>query len=172
MDKTYRIKLKDGEKEAELEMNYQPEHELIIMDGVFKFFGIDVQYEEIAAEQLKIHQMYKEYYADDRNFRNAEGSAEFCECNETENFKETQNQILIAKDNPGIKRKNGTLLYRCNYKCPNCRNSGNHYIQESERAIHCHSCKYEMEVQKANVDFSHDENYNYFLAGLNIKKEN
>lgn len=174
------IHLKDGNKEADLSISYKEENELIIVDGIFKFFGINIDYEAVSKQQIAIYKMYADYYADESNYRAANGSAELAETGEMtfadverhlrSNSFHSEPQEDLPNENPGLKIKGGIPKYRCNYKCPKCGNSGNHYISKTAKIVTCHKCRERLTVHPVNADFMHDVNFNYFVAGLKWEK--
>lgn len=63
MKKEIYIRFKDGEKESELRIdNLDAEHQLALVDGVFKFFDIDVDFKEMAYISLNSRNAYKEFF--------------------------------------------------------------------------------------------------------------
>ncbi|AEZ50467.1 hypothetical protein F400_gp020 [Bacillus phage BCD7] len=70
----------------------------------------------------------------------------------------------------GIKHKGDKLVYRCGYNCPNCGNSGRHYIPEGHENVSCHNCQTPLEVEPATLkgngttDEYRDANGNFTIA--------
>ncbi|WP_053435670.1 hypothetical protein [Sporosarcina globispora] len=63
MSKEVYIRLRDGEKESEMKMDsVNTEHQLALMDGVFKFFNLDVDFKELADIYHRSGKAYKEFY--------------------------------------------------------------------------------------------------------------
>ncbi|UOE58033.1 hypothetical protein [Cytobacillus oceanisediminis] len=63
MSKEVYIRLRDGDKESEMKVDsINPEHQLALMDGVFKFFNLDVDFKELADIYHRSGKAYKEFY--------------------------------------------------------------------------------------------------------------
>jgi DNA-directed RNA polymerase subunit RPC12/RpoP len=63
MSKEIYIKLKDGEKESEMKMvDVEPQHQLALMDGVFRFFDLDIDFKEMADVYHRSGKAYKEFF--------------------------------------------------------------------------------------------------------------
>lgn len=163
--KTCRLYLKDGEKETEF--NFQEgQNDLIIIDGLFKFFGIEFDIVDSAKKKLEIERMYRAFYGNKKESAHPEGSFEIAETNEFQEVElpNTPESKPLAI-NPGINIKSGVPHYRCTYKCTDCGNTGNRYIKKTDKYTNCHKCHKRLAVKPINEDLSHDEKFNYFTAG-------
>lgn len=62
----------------------------------------------------------------------------------------------------------GTKLYKTRYRCPKCKNAGNHYIPEGTTQVDCHECQTTMQVKKATPGtqgIQPDKFLNWYVAG-------
>lgn len=192
--KEVRIRFKDGEKESELTFNgINEHHKLSLIDGFFKFFDLNVDFQEMAETYLKVGHSYKDFYKEvDPSKDEMLGSVTSKKAEDvtlkdidTEKMQIENNwKIEESSSDPdfrktGIKiRENGTKYYRCRYICSKCRNKGNHYIKKTDGFITCHECGNRMRVISATEKgFPDTDDYgNFFIAGaykrMNSKGEN
>lgn len=57
------IRLRDGEKESELKMNHiEDEHKLSVIDGLFKFFDVEVDFKDLADIYHRSGKAYQDFY--------------------------------------------------------------------------------------------------------------
>lgn len=173
------IKFKDGDKESELVLHHIDEqHKLSLIDGFFKFFDINVEFQEMAETYLKVGKSYKDFYD------NVDTTV-FVETNEiieTEPLSaeswgwpsEETKETIIKEDHheTGIKIKSGVSHYRCHYVCPKCRKSSNRYIKENETKITCMDCRKHMSVRRATNSHALEQDSfgNFFVAGNFVRQ--
>jgi DNA-directed RNA polymerase subunit RPC12/RpoP len=180
------VRFKEGEKEAEINIvDFKMENQLALLDGMFKFFDIDVAFKELAQISLHTRQAYHDFF-EETNQNNWTETNEEPTVDEPEtnaevsvitNF-ELAKQAEIA-DNwtvsstqeeshwyTGIKVKGGIEHYRLHYKCPSCGKSGNQYVKKTDRRVDCYDCRTKMNVRPAtDEELGRDTFGNYFVAG-------
>lgn len=179
------IRFKDGNKEVELNLvDFQPENQLAVLDGVFKFFEIDIAFKEIAEISLHTRKAYLDFY-------NGTTTTEWTETNEEpiieapiveetitpkpESIKQAEVpanwtvEATVKEEEywfTGIKKKAGINHYRLHYKCPSCLGVGNIYIKKEDRSCYCRDCRTQMMVRPASTEELGKDSYgNFFIAG-------
>lgn len=192
--------MKDGEKETELRIpSFDEKNQLAIIQGVFNFFDVPVDFKEMAEVDIKTRQAYASFYNS--------GPTEFTEIGEdigitkpttefstktegTEEYKVQEIQPekeMIQEEKKeeekekqeddyfitGIKTIGGKERYRCRYTCPKCDHRANHYILPNEKTLYCYECKKKMIVKTATPEPfpTQDAFGNFFIAGNNKQTE-
>lgn len=178
------ITMSDGDKKTEFKTNnFNPEHQLAVIDGLFKFFDIKVNFVEMVHVYNKTGKAYQEFYGEMKK-------TELTEVNEpkqvvvkNETFAKQYEASLTDKANSddaierpifsNTKIKGGITTYKCHYICPRCKTRTNTYIKPSERHINCRECYTLMPVQTAteNGNLEQDRFGNFFIAG-EFKRQN
>jgi ribosomal protein S27E len=181
------IRFKDGEKEAELNLvEVSPEHQLALIDGVFKFLNIDVSFKEMAEVSLQTRKAYLDFF-------NKTNVTDFTETNEVieeiEEIEETKEEPTIsielkenAKDEKnwdiqsleeikphwytGIMVKKGVEHFKAYYKCPSCSKKATVYVKKTDRNCRCYDCGTMMMLRPAtDEELGRDSFGNFFHAG-------
>lgn len=155
------IHFRKGEQEAKMKLSQvNAENQLALIDGVFKFFDIHVDFKEMAA----IYQRSGKAYADFFNQLDSEESSDKKVETTEEELATQENQNYMTT---GIKIINGEKHYKCRYKCPKCGKIANRYIKENERAVECYDCYAKMFVRQACSEgkLIPDSYGNFFIAG-------
>jgi DNA-directed RNA polymerase subunit RPC12/RpoP len=173
------IRFKEGEREAEMSFSdTQPEYQLALIDGIFKFFDINVNFKEMAEVDIRTRQAYQEFFL-------RSNTTNFTETNEevpkkaVADIEQTIEEVAAAyqevvplqDETPdfyvtGIKERSGKKFYRCRYKCPKCHKSANSYVSETDRYAECHDCYHRMHIKPATDEpLGRDIHGNFFVAG-------
>ena len=161
-EKELYMMMQSGEQKTEFRSSdFNPEHQLAVLDGLFKFFDIDVNFRDMIATYNKTGKAYREFYGELE-------TPTLTEVNEPV-------EVKIEVEEPAIERpvftntklKADVLTYKCHYICPTCKKRANKYIGKYERTINCHDCFKLMPVQTAteNGDLEQDVFGNFFIAG-------
>lgn len=182
------LMMKDGEKETELRIpSFDSHNQLAIIQGVFNFFEVPVDFKEMAEVDIKTRQAYASFYngrptefteiGEDVKLAKpttefsikTEGTEEELIQEEKEKIEEEENDHLVT----GIKYIGGKKRYRCRYTCPKCDHRSNHYVSENEKTLYCYECKKQMNIQTATPEpFPTQDTYgNFFIAGNNNQTE-
>jgi hypothetical protein len=182
------IRFVEEGKEAELRLsNIDNQHKLAIIQGLFQFFNIEVDLEEMAKLYNRTAKAYRDFF----------NQLETCEPDEKESKKELQynfnpseyetlsnnndniNESKNQEEIPdyyvtGIKYRNNEPHYKCRYICP-CGNEGNHYVPINTVFVNCHTCGKQLKISPAtqfgwvqkdkNPEIYRDEFGNFFVAG-------
>lgn len=180
------VRFKEGEKEAELNIvDFNADNQLALLDGMFKFFDIDVAFKELAQISIHTRQAYQDFFEKTNEINwtetNEEPAAEpetNVDINTIITNPELVKQAEITENwtpatekeethwYTGIKVKGGVEHYRLHYKCPSCGKSGNQYIEKTERRVGCYDCRTKMNVRPAtSEELGRDEFGNFFVAG-------
>lgn len=81
----------------------------------------------------------------------------------------TDNSAIPSHFKTGYKVKDdGTKLFKTRYRCPKCKNAGNHYVPEGTTSVDCHGCQTTMQVKKATPGtqgIQPDKFMNWYVAG-------
>lgn len=178
------LRMRNGEKESELTIPaFNGDNQLAIIQGVFSFFDVDVNFKEMAEIDIRTRQAYASFYK--------QGETEFTEIGEDVKLSEPQvkftqkvNGVEVQEQHEekrevldhhtlGYKIKNGEKMYRCRYTCQSCGHRTNIYIKESERWISCYSCNKNLKVLPATTQPfpARDSFGNFFIAGANVQEE-
>ncbi|PTY92971.1 hypothetical protein B5V90_02510 [Heyndrickxia sporothermodurans] len=79
------------------------------------------------------------------------------------------NSAIPSHFKTGYKVKDdGTKLFKTRYRCPKCKNAGNHYVPEGTTSVDCHGCQTTMQVKKATPGtqgIQPDKFMNWYVAG-------
>lgn len=165
------ITLFDGEKKAEFTTNnFNPKYQIAVMDGLFKFFDIDVNFEEMIRIYHKTGKSYQEFYGDKKEVALTEVNEKIKVAKPTEFTEQYKNALTKEEEKPvftNTKVRNGVTIYKCHYICPRCGNRGNKYVGEFEKTMNCHDCLQLMAVSTAVEDkpLEQDRFGNFFIAG-------
>jgi DNA-directed RNA polymerase subunit RPC12/RpoP len=180
------VRFKEGEKEAEISIvDFKMENQLALLDGMFKFFDIDVAFKELAQISLHTRQAYHDFFEETNQINwtetneepttaEPESNAEISTTTDPELAKQaeiTDNWTVTAEKEEthwytGIKVRGGIEHYRLHYKCPSCGKSGNQYVKKTDRRVDCYDCRTKMNVRPAtNEELGRDEFGNFFVAG-------
>lgn len=172
-NKELSITMSDGDKKTEFKTNnFNPEHQLAVIDGLFKFFDIHVDFKEMIDVYNKTGKAYQEFYGKKKD-------VELTEVNEPkeqkvinpilkEQYEAALNEISVEQLTFSNTRQiNGVTTYQCHYICPSCRHRANRYIKKFDRTVLCHKCYKTMQVESAthNGNLEQDIFGNYFIAG-------
>jgi gas vesicle protein len=179
-----KITIDDGSgKKAEIEISEADNlSKMLIIDNVFKLFGIDTDILSMVEDYNKIGKMYSSFF---NQVESIEADAlEKIDKNKNEikdkltqayedNKEEIETTYLERNDAPefvrsGIKEdKDGTKRYRLHYKCIACWNRGSHFIFSDSKKTWCHKCQHELTVYPAHPSgFPYVDNFNnFFRAG-------
>lgn len=177
MTKEVYIRFKDGEKESELKLeSINSEHQLALMDGVFKFFNLDVDFKELATIYHRSGKAYQEFF--EKMDANTDYKEELTEPKvNTEQYATALKETVIETEkakvvehktingyHPSYDLKNtdyfttgikydslGKPLYKCRYKCPQCNDESNHYVKTATQHVRCWKCQRMLKVQPATV---------------------
>jgi hypothetical protein len=181
MTKQIFIRLKDGEKESELKMDaFASEHQLAVIDGLFKFFDVHVDFKELADVYMRSGEAYKSFfekmdsdvpYNNEQSKEKRVGTAKITKVDaeqyenalkETETATETNSAIFGYHSSydplnndyyvTGIKYDStGKPQYKCRYKCPACHNESNHYIRPGIPQVKCWECNRLLKVKPSTI---------------------
>lgn len=160
------IMMSDGDKKTEFKTNnFKPEHQLAVIDGLFKFFDIEVDFKEMIETYEKSGKAYQEFYSGKKD-------TELVEINEPR-FKETvfkkqyETALSVVNNDTNTRTQGDVITYKCHYICPTCKKRANKYIKKYDRTVNCYDCFKEMSVKTAteNGNLEQDEYGNYFIAG-------
>jgi hypothetical protein len=176
------LRMKNGEKETELKIpSFNEENQLAIIQGLFSFFDVNVDFKEMAEIDIRTRKAYASFYK--------EGHTEFMETGEDI---KTQPRIGIAKKvdtievgiqeetkvpeedhfTTGYKIKNGIKTYRCRYVCTKCAHRANSYITEDTKRVKCYMCSQPMKVTPAtDKPFPERDSFGNFFSAGNHKQE-
>ncbi|MBU8576458.1 hypothetical protein ACQKEX_14510 [Bacillus pumilus] len=173
------LKLKNGDKELEINIP-GPVNQLQIIDGMFRFFDINIDYKEITDFYSAVGKAYSDFYVENSPTL-LENSAEVSAKEETNYYGDTKKEDFQINMydfmSTGIKdAKSDRPRYRTRYIC-NCGEQGNHYIYEKSSTVSCHKCKERLTVICAtafghpsenmnNIELCRDRHGNFYLAGL------
>ncbi|OPH61906.1 hypothetical protein BC351_01300 [Paenibacillus ferrarius] len=179
-----KISIDDGKgKKAEIEISEADNlSKLVIIDKVFRLFGIDSDVFEMVDTYSKIGDAYSSFFNDVQPIEHEVIHKTDIDKNEireqliqglTEDKIELENTYKTVDDQPdfvrtGIKiRDDGTKLYRLHYKCHACWNKGNHWVYEGSIRTWCHRCQHELPVSPANPigHLTQDTFGNFYVAG-------
>jgi DNA-directed RNA polymerase subunit RPC12/RpoP len=173
------IRFKEGEREAEMSFSdTQPEYQLALIDGIFKFFDINVDFKQMAEVDIRTRQAYQDFFL-------RTNTTSFTETNEVPpkkavtEIEQTIEEVAagyqegtpIKDETPdyyvtGIKEKNGKQFYRCRFVCPKCKKKANNYILPTDRYTECHECYHRMTVKSAaDRPLERDVYGNFYIAG-------
>ena len=196
MTKEIYIRFRDGEKEAELQMNsIDKEHQLSVVDGLLKFFDINVDFKGLSDIYHRSAKAYKDFYEEiDTNSDYKDEKLEeekepinvedYVENLKSHNEEIAENKHALTSYNSepeyfttGIKHDTiNQPLYKCRYKCK-CGHEGNHYIKIGSKTVYCwqRNCGRTMKVRPAttfgevqkdkNPELFRDSKGNFFVAG-------
>lgn len=183
-----KITIDDGKgKKAEIEINEADTlNKLVVIDNVFKLFGIDTDILSMVEDYNKIGKMYSSFFnqvepieidALEKIDKNKNEIKEQLHNSFEDAYKNNKEEIettyLERNDAPefvrtGIKEdKDGTKRYRLHYKCIACWNKGNHFIFVDSKKSWCHKCNHELIIYPAHPEgFPNIDTFqNYFRAG-------
>jgi hypothetical protein len=178
MTKEVYIRLKDGEKEAELKIEViEPEHQLSMIDGMLRFFDVQVDFKELSDIYRRSGKAYQEFYEkidSDKNYEDEKPEEKPAEKIDSEKYAE---ELKIQNDHYVTGMKYDLLnnpLYRCRYKCT-CGAESNHYVRVGTKYIHCYTCNRALKVKPAttfgevehgkNPELYRDNKGNFYVAG-------
>lgn len=181
------IHFKKGDQEAEMTFSdIDPEYQIALIDGIFKFFDLDVNFKELAEVHIKTRKAYQEFYEKTKVTSFTETNEQDTELPAEEadkGFEEVKKgfeevaasgynwQNPTAEPAPdhyatGIKEKHGKYYYRCRYKCPTCSKLANHYVLATDSQVACFDCKTKMHIHTATGSpLARDSQGNFFIAG-------
>ncbi|GMX64609.1 hypothetical protein Elgi_38780 [Paenibacillus elgii] len=192
-----KISIDDGAgKKADIEINETDNlSKLVIVDKVFRLFGIESDVFEMVTEYDKIGKMYSSFFNEISPIEPEKLQKKNVNVNEikeqlilglNENKDELESTYKETKSTPefmitGIKiEKDGvTKRYQLRYECPACFNRGTYYVFNHSKKTWCHRCQHEMDVLPATPNGfdgkSRDNFGNFFRAGeyrdMNLKWE-
>ncbi len=169
------LKLKNGDKELEINLS-GPVNQLQIIDGMFRFFDINIDYKEITDFYSAVGKAYADFHVENPPMlENSEAKEETKYYGEPkkEDFQITVHDYKLT----GIKdAQSDSPRYKTRYRC-NCGEQGNHYIYENSPTVACHRCKERLTVKcatvhghpsenKNNIELCRDSYGNFYIAGL------
>lgn len=179
-----KITIDDGKgKKAEIEISEADNlSKLVVIDNVFKLFGIDTDILSMVEDYNKIGKMYSSFFnqvepieadalekIDKNNNEIKEQLIQAYEENKTEietTYKERNDAPEYVRT--GIKQDpDGTKRYKLHYKCTACWNKGNHFVFSDSKKTWCHKCQHELSVYPAHPEgFPNADTFqNFFRAG-------
>ncbi|ALS22092.1 hypothetical protein [Paenibacillus naphthalenovorans] len=188
-----KISINDGKgKEAEIEINEADSlSKLVIIDKVFRLFGIESDVFEMVDTYSKIGDAYSNFFNEVKPIEPQRIDKTEIEKNEikeqlikglTENKEELESTYKETNDQPdylitGIKigQHDGKKRYKLRYECYACYFKGTHYVYESSKKTWCHKCRHELTIYPAHPEgFPNRDSFgNYFRAGeyqdMNLK---
>lgn len=181
------IRFKQGDKEAEMALdNLHPENQLALMDGLFKFFDVDVAFKELVEVSLRTRKAYLDFYKETNTTAFTETNEQIEEpvveepegkvaeikeelkkqAEDSANWETSTDQKEESHWYTGIKVKNGVEHFKLHYRCPTCMKASNVYIKKNDRYVHCYDCNTKMMVKPATTEeLGRDVYGNYFIAG-------
>lgn len=180
-----KIELKDEKsgKRAEIHLRESNNLEkLIIIQNVFRLFGIDTDVIDMAKTYNEIGKAYEAFFKEVNPIEptpseKIDSKKEIIK-NQLIKGLITEREILddtykSVDDQPeylrtGIKIKDdGTKLYQCFYKCYACLNKGKHFIYKDSETTYCHNCQHILKVNPAHPNgFPNRDTFgNFFRAG-------
>lgn len=164
------ITLTDGNKKAKYRTNhFDSEQQLAVIDGLFKFFDVDIDFIQMVNTYKKTGKAYAEFYNETEVVEPAPPIEEVKEQYESalNELAATEEKVAYVPTFSNIRTQNGSTTYQCHYICPVCKNRGNKFVGKYERNVNCHKCLKLMPVQPAlaNGDLEQDMHGNYFIAG-------
>jgi hypothetical protein len=209
MSKEIYMRIKEGKKEFEIKLPLlDPQHQLALIDGVFKFFDLDVDFMEMAEVYNRSGKAYKEFFNElDSKYKYTEeivkvprkAKTKIDQKNASDQYKATYNKVKVSemhKDNlalingyhpkyefnnekyyaTGVKYNSlNNPIYKCRYKCPQCRKESNQYIKKDTNHIRCWRCQRVLKVQPATLqgepakekdpEIYRDNKGNFYIAG-------
>jgi hypothetical protein len=209
MSKEIYMRIRDGEKESEIKLpNLDPQHQLALIDGVFKFFDLDVDFMEMAEIYNRSGKAYKEFFNEIDSKSNyteeivkvpRKAKTKIDQKITSDQYEATYNEIRVSEipennlplnngyhpryefnnDNyyvTGIKYNSlNNPIYKCRYKCPQCKKESNRYIKKGTKHIRCWQCQRILKVQPATIygepskekdpESYRDEKGNFYIAG-------
>lgn len=167
------ITMSDGDKKAEFKTNnFKQEHQLAVIDGLFKFFDIEVDFKEMIDTYDKSGKAFQEFYSGKKE-------VELTEVNESHIVKDSKikkyeieiNEVKEdskeTSEHTNTRTQGNVTTYKCHYICPSCGKRANKYIKKYDRTVNCYDCLKEMPVKPAikNGNLEQDDFGNYFIAG-------
>lgn len=177
-NKELHIIMTNGDKKSELRIqDFHSEFQLTLIDGMFKFFDINVNISEMINVYKKSGEAFKDFYEPINNRQLTETNEQIEVESATEALvTETDTSLLEEayktkklsfEENPDIRTYGKDVCYKCRYICPSCKNKGNRYILPTDAIIECHDCYRKMYVKTSTADgFPHQDRFgNYFIAG-------
>jgi hypothetical protein len=182
MEKEVYIRLRSGDKESELNLKQvSAEHQLALMDGIFKFFDLDVDFKEISDIYHRSGKAYQEFFNEVDNIEKPIKDTPK-KVDPEEYAASLQKQEAIQQQSvpdhfvTGIKYDRlNRPLYKCRYKCSDCATERNHYIKIGTKNIRCYGCQRILKVKPATAfgepekekdpNMYRDSNGNFYIAG-------
>lgn len=178
-----KISIEDKGRKADISIEEADNlSKLVIIDKVFRLFGVDTDIFSIVDEYNRIGKMYSSFFSEVNPIEiTPETSTDKNDIKEkliqglTENEDELKVTYETIDDNAppehiktGVKIKDDkTKLYRLRYICPACYLKSSMYIYPNSKTIKCYQCHHELDVFSAHPNEfpNHDSFNNYFRAG-------
>lgn len=187
-DKELCIRLKDGDKEAELRISSSQDWErLALIQCFLDFFHIDSHFSDMADVYFKTSDRFKEYLESINPSEKVTYSLPdklevyypVSEFTDPSTFFDTGVKQQQSYYLSGIRETPEGITYKCRYHCP-CGLKNNQYILPSVQHIFCFSCRATLDVYPAsplgvvnseqNPEDFRDSFGNFFIAGTLVDK--